>query len=305
MATKYEYRVSNGSDPITVIDKYGNARGIGTSGTTYFVDGNSGNDANNGFSWDKAFKTLAFAFATSNTDIARGSDRWARRNRIYIAGDDFVEDLVALPQKTDIVGVGSSDNYPMAAIRGNHDPINNAVGCRFFNVRFRPAASADLITLLSTSGGGIEFHGCIFDANYSTFTAPSAIDTTASQYLKVIGSEFLGAFSSDYIDIGAGAINGMEIAYNEMKGGADNGIMVTGTGTIVQGRRGSIHHNFIECADIFIDVNSTSVFNVHDNTCISGEALGSGSYVIDLTFASNNIVTGNDVSASIPVIPAT
>jgi hypothetical protein len=46
------------------------------------------------------------------------------------------------------------------------------------------------------------------------------------------------------------------------------------------------------------------VFNVVDNVCISGEALGASSYVIDLTYAVGNRVTGNDVSATIPLIPA-
>jgi hypothetical protein len=65
-----------------------------------------------------------------------------------------------------------------------------------------------------------------------------------------------------------------------------------------------IKGNFIQCADIFIDTQATSVFNVVDNTCISGEALGGSSYVIDLTYAVGNRVTGADVSATIPVIPA-
>lgn len=76
-----------------------------------------------------------------------------------------------------------------------------------------------------------------------------------------------------------------------------------GAGTTAKWR-GLIMGNLIQCADKFIDTQATSVFNVVDNVCISGEALGASSYVIDLTYAVGNRVTGNDVSATIPVIPA-
>ncbi len=276
------------------------AGGQDPSGVTYFVDGNRGSNGNDGRSWDDAFKTLAFAFAASHANIASGGVA-ARRNTIYISGDWFVEDLVALPQKTDVIGVGSSDGFKGAGITGNHVPVNAAIGTRFYNVNFRATAAADL-WVITGAVAGLEFHGCRF---LSGGTAPvSGIDTTACTFLKVIGCEFSGSFSADYIDIGPGAIDNMVIKDNIMSGGSDNGIMVTGTATMTATRRGMIVGNFIECADIFIDVNSTSLFNVMDNVCISGEALGSGSYVIDLTFASGNRVTGNDISATIPVIPA-
>ena len=272
------------------------------SGSTYFVDGNSGSDGGkgHGMSLAKPYKTLAYAAAVSHADIARGSDRWARRNRIYIMGDDLEEDLVALPQKTDIIGLGSSDNYPMACIRGNHAPVDSAVACRFYNVRFRPAASTDMWTLASTTGGGLEFWNCLWEAQYSTFTAPSGIDATACGNWRVMHCEFTGAFSSDYIDIGAGVATNVEIAYNKMKGSADNGIMTTGAVTVSAHHYGEIHHNFISCADKVIDTQAASVFYVYDNVGISGEALGASSYVIDLTRAARNCLTGNDVSVYVP-----
>lgn len=277
--------------------KADNAR---SNGTVYYVDGNFGADTNDGLSWDTPFATLAVAFAASHADIASGSNRWARRNTIYCAGDWFVEDLVTLPQKTDVIGVGSCDGFKGAGITGNHAPVNTAIGTRFYNIIFRPTAATDLM-ILTTACTAVEFHNCQFQAVNGGTYAPSGIDATGSVFLKVIGCEFSGGFTADYIDIGAGAIVGTIIKDNIMTGGADNGIMVTGTGTITANRRGSIIGNFIECADIVIDVNSTSVFNVMNNVGISGEALGASSYVIDLTFASNNVITGNDVSATIPV----
>jgi hypothetical protein len=270
-------------------------------GRHYFAAGNHGVDGGTGDSWEKAFKTLEYAFDYINAISNKYT--WAGRNVLHISGDDFVETLAALPEKTDIVGEGSSDNYSLACVRGNHAPVDSKMGCRWFNVRFRPAASADLWTLASTTGGGLEFHQCLFDATYSTFTAASGIDSTACEYWKVIDCDFIGAFSADFIDIGAGYATQSEIAYNRMRGGAANGLMTTAAVTLREaGRRGLIHDNFIQCVGITLDTQATSVFDVYNNQLISATAVGAGSYVIDLTFASNNYLTGDDVSVVIPDI---
>jgi hypothetical protein len=279
---------------------YGSAIQPDSSGSVYFVDGNCGSDANTGKSWEDAFATVAKAITVSHADIARGSDRWARRNTIFIAGDDFEEDLVALPQKTDIIGVGSSDNYPMACIRGNHAPVNSTMGCRIFNVRFRPAASSDLWTLASTTGSQIEFHNCLFDAHYGAYTAPSAIDTTACPHLKVINCDFLGAFSGDVIDIGAGDVTSMRIIGNTMLGGADNGIVATGTMTVVQGRNALVAGNYIQVADKVIDDGADNVLFSLNNVCVSAENAGSSAYVITAGYGANNIITCGDGTVAIP-----
>jgi len=268
----------------------------GANGSRYFVDNNYGNDAWDGLSWDKPFKTLAYALSVSHADIARGSDRWARRNSIYISGDDFVEDLTAFAQKTDIVGMGSSDSYPMPCIRGNHAPVSTTdagrfMGCRFYNVRFRPTASGDLVTLDSTSGPGIEFRGCIFDAHYNAFTAPSAIDTTACGYVKVIGCDFLGAFSASVIDIGAGTVNGMRIQNNTMLGGAVAGILVTDTTTVDQSRLGLIDGNRIYTVGCTINDGNDDTFIITNNMLMSDAATGTDSLNVDTRWCAGNIIT--------------
>lgn len=282
------------------------------SGKTYFVDGNSGNDGNNGRTWEKAFKTLAVAFAASHADIALASQKhWARRNTIYIAGDRFIENLVIFPQKTDVIGVGSTDRFKNATIQGNHVPINSGTGCRFINVGFEPGSAADIMTLGVTVNGA-EFWNCEFRAvSNLAITATGGIKTSGSPHLKVMNCTFAGAFANEYIDIAkgvtTGVIDGTVIQNNNMNGGADNGIMVTGT-AILSGltgsTRGLIKDNFIQCEDIVIDVNAISVFDVVNNICISGEALGASSYVIDLTYAANNIITGNDIGSRVPIVPS-
>ena len=52
--------------------------------TIYYVEGNAGDDDNDGLTWETAFKTLAVALAASHADIASGSTGWASRNVIYL-----------------------------------------------------------------------------------------------------------------------------------------------------------------------------------------------------------------------------
>jgi len=271
------------------------------SGTTYFVDGNFGLDSNNGFGWDTPFQTLARAMAVSHADIARGSDRWARRNTIYIAGDWFEEDLVLGCQKTDIIGVGSADGFKGAGITGSHAfATTTAHGLRWFNVNFRPSGADDIHTLTATTVAQ-EFHGCRFHAA-GTGTAVSAIDATASNFLKVEDCDFTGAFSGDVIDIGAGAIDELRILRNKIIGGANDGIIVTDTTTITGGRMGLIQGNDIYVNNITISDGADSTIVVNDNRCVTAAAYGGTSHVITVEFAANNYVTANGASYRIPIL---
>lgn len=274
----------------------------GANGINYYVSGNYGHDGNTGLSWDSPFLTLAHAFAVSHANIAANSKGWAARNTIFISGDTFVEDLVAWPQKTDVVGVGSDDGFSMAGVTGNHAPINAAIGTRFFNIRFLTSA-AGIIVDLTAACSATQFIGCLFDATGTAHTATTGIRATASTYLKVKGCRFQGAFSTSYITLGTGQALGTEIENNVMTDGAAGGIIIGAGATSAY--RSLIRKNHIQCAGKVIDTQATSVFNVVDNTLISAAALGASSYVIDLTFAVGNRITGNDVSATIPVIPAT
>lgn len=271
-----------------------------TGGTVYYVDGNSGSDTNPGQSWELPYKTLAVAFAASHADIARGSDRWARRNTVYIAGDSFEEDLIIFPQKTDVIGVGSYNGHFGPNILGNHAPVNEGVGCRFFDVNFEPVAAGVIITLTGACWGA-EFHNCTFRAS-GTLVATVAIDTTACSHLRIINCRFIGAFSGDVIDIGAGAIDDMIIKDNIIIGGANDGIVETGTATITASRRGLIADNYISVVARTIVTNATSVFDVINNRLITAAAATTPAdcYVIDLTFACGNLLTAADAGKMLP-----
>lgn len=270
-------------------------------GREFFVSNNFGDDNNDGSSWDKAFKTLAAAITANNADIAADKYGWDSRNKIYLTAGTTTETLVAFPNKCDVIGVGSYDANDMPGITGNHAPVNAGnYGTRFFNILFHGAAVAGPIITLASTSSGIQAIECLFDAPVSGTTNTRAILATASPFLKVINCGFRGPFSADYITFGTGEAGGTQIIGNTMQDSAANGI-VLGSGTTASWR-GLIRNNFIQCAGITINTQATSVFNVADNNLISAAAVGAGSYVIDLSYASNNYLTGNDVSVVIPDI---
>lgn len=198
-------------------------------GRRYYVAGNFGDDNNDGSSWDKAKSTLADAIAANNTNIAASKYGWAARNEMFITGDTFTEDLVAFPNKCDVIGVGSYDANDKPGILGNHAPVNAAnYGTRFINVWLKgPAVASPIITLASTSSG-IQTIECTFDANAVTTIG---IQATASPFLKVIGCDFIGAFATSFITFGAGEAGGTRILDNIMLGSAGKGIVIPNTTT--------------------------------------------------------------------------
>jgi len=284
------------------IDLYGGLGMPAIQGKVYYVEGNVGLDTQDGLSWDKAKKTLASAITASNASIANADEKgYASRNTIFVKADRLDEDLVIFPNKCDVIGVGSCDAYVGAGILGNHVPANaDNYGTRFINMNFFPQANGDIITIASSSSG-VQFINCVGIGVWGAITAPSFIDITASPMAKIIGCKLFGAFSGDVIDVGAGDASGMEIVDNKIIGGADNGIVITGVATVAGAMsRGTIARNEIQVADKVIDTRAASVFNCYDNLGISGEALGANSYVIDLTYAARNIITGADASVYVP-----
>lgn len=266
------------------------------SGNTWFVDGNMGNDGNEGIEWNEAFKTLAYAFSVSHADIARSDQKhWARRNTIYIAGDQFEETLIAFPQKTDIIGLGSDSGFPMAGIKGNHAPVNSAMGVRLFNIHFIPKTAAPIVTLVSTSGN-VEFHGVNLDASGDAI-ATTAITSTACARLIVEDSQIGGvgsgtSFSTSAISLGNGAAMQTVIARNRIYSSGD-GIVV---GSTRSGGDSWIIGNFIKSTTICIN-DPSSTFHIWNNRGASvaddGTA-GAGNVVGNVKLSGDNVFAGND-----------
>ena len=274
------------------------------SGSTYFVDNNCGSDSNDGSSWERCFKTLAKAVAVSNVDIARGSDRWARRNTIYYCADTETADLVAFPNKCDVIGVGSYDANTKPGITGNHVPVNAGnYGTRFYNIWFKAPADASPIVTLASTSSGIQFIGCTFSA---TATTTIGIQATASPFLKVIGCRFEGAFVTSYITFGAGEAGGTEIKDNQMVDAAAAGIIVNSSTTTSW--RSVITNNLIQAATLCLDENS-DLFYFTRNEFISAAAVTAGyAEVLDVNVkrGANNYLTADNVgNVLFPVVDTT
>lgn len=295
------------SSLVNYIDNLGmgvEARGA-LGGTVYYVEGNAGNDAWDGLSIDRPFKTLAKAIAVSNININQRS-RWAKRNTIYLFADYTEESLVAFPNKCDVVGCGSYDANTKAGIYGHHVPVNSGnYGTRFINCWFKSTgAAAPIVTLASTSSG-VQFIGNTFTTNGTTTIG---IQATASPFLKVTGNRFEGAFATSYMTFGTGEAGGTEIIGNTMVDAAASGI-VAGSG-MTSSWGSVIKENFISAAGLVIndDSNTTGLFYVTDNRLISAANATTG-YVaaidVNEARAAGNYLTAADIATIFPILDAT
>lgn len=275
------------------------------SGSTYFVDNNSGSDSNDGSSWEKAYKTLAKAVTISNLDIARGSDRWARRNTIYYAADTETATLVAFPNKCDVIGCGSYDANKKAGITGLHAPVNAGnYGTRFINVWFKATAVASPIITLASTSSGIEFHGCTFDGSVGTVTY--AILATASPFLVVKNCNIFGGFATGYIGFGTGEAAGSRIEDNTMSGSSGLGIAAAADTTTSY--KSIIRNNFIQVATTGLCVDDNSdLFFVVGNRCFNQATLTNaagwtGGFDVNADLTQANTLSGADITVNAPTI---
>jgi len=230
------------------------------AGDTYYVGVNAGLDTYDGSSWAKAFKTLAAAIVASNASIAAGASGWAARNRIFYKGDNkeaVAETLITLPNKCDVIGVGSYDHRPMPFMIGNHVIGAGAyMGTRFFNMGFLSPAAGGVIFTVPTTTSGLAFYGCHFDGR-STAPASKAIVATAVEQLTIQGCRFYGKFSTTTIDIGTGSSRALLIKDNFIESGAI-GITVHASMTCADAIA-MILNNVFAVVTLFIDDNSDKI----------------------------------------------
>jgi len=275
------------------------AGGVGSIGTTYYVDCNAGADTNDGMSWESAFKKLSVALAASHANIAAGATGWASRNRIFFKGDQTAtadgENLTKLAQKTDIIGVGSTDYKPQAQLVGNHTIAATVqyLGCRFINVAFKGAVASggDIFTV--TGQHGLAFIGCTFDGS-STIAATAAIIATACSWLTIKGCKFMGAFSDAVIELGAGHSDDLVIE-GSLIDGANMGIDI-GAATFSAGHYGLIKDNVLSTTLACINDASNKVRVIGNRgMTLAAEGVGlAGAVVCAIKFAQDNRFTTSD-----------
>ena len=276
------------------------AAGLGSAHSTFYVDANAGVDTNDGKSWEYAFKTLAVAMAASHADIAADSTGWAARNRIFYKGDPTAtadaETLTALAQKTDIIGVGSTDWKAKPQLLGNHTVAATVsyMGCRFINMMFKGPVlvGGDIFTL--TGQHGIGFIGCEFMGD-STTPATAAIVATACVGLTVDNCVFKGAFSDAVIEIGAGQADDLVVT-NSLIQGANMGVDISGSATFAAGKYGLIKDNVFSTTLACInDAESKSYVIDNRGTTLAAKGVAmAGAIVCNIKLALGNLFTTSD-----------
>jgi len=171
-----------------------------TGAADYVVDLNV--SATGSGSLAEPFSTIAEAITASNTSIGLTANRWwARRNRIFVMGDGITESLTVLPEKCDIIGMGS-DLYPFPRIIGAHTIALAKVACRFINIGFQATGTGDLF-VAPAGCHGLSFLDCV--ATPATAGNTKAFEITDSAHVRIQGTKIItsaGAISTSIFAVG-------------------------------------------------------------------------------------------------------
>jgi hypothetical protein len=176
-----------------------------SGGQDYFVDINmttastagakATRDATvDGKTWATAFQLLSSAITASDASIGFTANRWwARRNRIFVCGDEVTESLTVLPEKTDIIGVGF-DLFPFPRVFGNHTIAVAKKGVRFVNMGFVTTGTGICLSIPAGSHG-FQMIDC--------FAHPG---TTSTKFLEITDSAHVRLINNR-ITVGSGSMS--------------------------------------------------------------------------------------------------
>ena len=288
-------------DDIDAVSYYPNPTGA----RDYFVDLNV-TASGDGTSWSKAFGTIAAAITASNISIGLAGNRWwARRNRIFVLGDGIDEDLTVLPEKTDVIGIGS-DLFPFPRIIGNHAFSVAKVGVRLINLGFYTSATGDLMSF-PLSCHGLQILDCFM---HPGTTSAKAIEITSSAHVRIIGNT---------ITVGAGAMAnifgvGISIEGTVCHDTIIDGNTITSTvgvhvveagaaamGSVINGNNiRAVGFTINEASDDFRITNNTLISDATDD----GTGTGGGALAINCStlLANGNRMTSADhLNAPFPI----
>ena len=274
-------------EDIAAVSYYPNPSGA----QDYFVDLNV-SASGNGKSWGKAFGTIAEAITASNTSIGLAGNRWwARRNRIFVQGDVITESLTVLPEKCDIIGVGT-DLRAFPRVYGQHTISLAKVGCRFINMGFVSNAAGVMMTI-PLSSHGFSLIDCQFEAASAGITKGLMI--TSCAHTRFIGNKFtVGAGSMTNILGLAMSLEGTVLHDTYIEDNhitATLGISVVEAGAAAMGSL--IKGNTLRTTGIAIDDNSDD-FQVVDNRWMTDvdTTTSTAGYDFNLQLAAGNIQMG-------------
>jgi hypothetical protein len=279
-------------------------------GTVFYVDGNMVNDGGDGKSWASAYKLLATGLAAAHEDIGRSADRqWAGRNTVYVKGDAIEESLTKFAEKTDVIGVGSTNQHTHTRIDGTHvleaQTVDSYMGCNFYNIEFYGAA-AGIIVDIPADQNGISFHNCKFT---STDGATIGLRAVQAHDMKIIDCVFDPntsgtGFATAAVQINAGSVTNFVMQNCRVTSDGIGLDFNPTTSTAVN--CWCIGNNF-HCVGLCIDSESDTAFvslAVVDNNMITDvdTTTVTDGYDFVLGMAAGNILTGKDETDAVPYV---
>lgn len=271
----------------------------GTKGgapSVFYADGNVVSSGN-GLSWLSATKTLSEALVMAHAYMSTSGNRaWAHRATVYCCADNFTEDITLFAEKTDVIGVGSTNQHPRPRIEGTHVLVATTTdtfhGCRWFNVEWYGAA-AGIIVDIPAGQNGQEFHNCVFSA---VDGATYGLTAVQSHDMVIDNCRFEPntsnvRFATAAILISAGSVTNLKI----------NNCMITGVigidlnATTAQTINCWITNNLVRSTGLTIDCESDTVMVVNNRliTDVDIDSDPTDGYDFDANVAIDNVIVGS------------
>ncbi len=270
----------------------------GAFGTIYYVDRNMAATGGDGLTWETACQSLKTAMAKSHANIGVSAQRgWAQRNTIYMRGDVMTEDHIVLAQKTDIVGVGSSNVNDRPYVIGTWVIPNTDswMGCHFYNLYFKDDGGGGVLFQVALQGG-LQFHNCAFEA---AATDTIGLQLTNCDYdIQIDNCDFLRVAGASFSTSAIKIVDGSS-AFTTGISITNNRIYSDGIGIDWDEQTDVfdcwITDNFFRTAGMCVDSEDTVGLMVIGNRMVTlVNAADNTSNDFHLEYAIDNIVTGGD-----------
>ncbi len=273
---------------------------LGGAPSVFYVDGNVVSSGN-GLSWLSAVKTLTEGLALAHAYMSTSGNRaWAQRATVYCCGDNLDEDLILGAEKSDVIGVGTSNAFSHAVLVGNHAPVTtNVWGMRWYNMHFA-SDTAGLLWDLTGVSAGQKFYNCEFSGR-SAAQQTHAVRITACTFVEVVGCKCLsstGGFSTAAIAVGAGNSVGFDVRDSFITGVV--GILIDGSATAVGGHL-LINNNVISTsAETITDNSSLAIVTNNRLVTTASTTTVTDGFTGDVALWANNILTGANETDEVP-----
>lgn len=313
MATYAAYLRDKGIDGTTIsknqLGELQAANPMQPQASTWYVDGNRVSSGG-GRTWETAFKTLAEGLLAAHTFQSTSANRaWAQRSTVYCTGDALTEDLTVFAEKTDVIGVGCTNQHPRPRLEGNHVLVATTSdtyhGCVFHNIEFYSDA-AGIIVDIPANQNGIGFDNCVFSA---VDGATIGIRATQSHDMFITNCRFdpntsAVGFATAAIQINAGSCTNFLLQNCRITSDGIGLDFNCTTNTAVN--CWAIDNNF-HCVGMCIDSESDTAFKslaVVGNRMITDidTTTVTDGYDFVLGMASDNLLTGKDECDAVPYV---